>query len=1111
MGDALARTLTVVIALGGAILVAAVEANAAASPSAMAPPPVRVWAGTETIDTYEEGPPDLNPPFDLFAGGRFSYPYTMRLNLTERRSPRVWRTLNLENEHLRVSVLPDLGGRLWRSVDKANGAQMFYANPSLKFAQVAYRGAWATFGIEFNFPVSHNWVTSSPVDHALSRNPDGSASIVVGNIDLVHGMQWRVALTLRPGRSVLEQSTTLYNRSDLRHRFYWWTNAAVESWDDSELVYPMEFTASHGFNQVDTWPVDSSGTDLSRPGNHRKGAVSLFSHGSREPFMGVYHPHTRAGVAHYADPAALPARKVWSWGNDAEGLDWRRALSDNQSAEVEIQAGLFRNQETYAFLEPQESIQFDEYWIPVRDIGGFSRVTPEAVVRVSRERAGERAVLTVGAQVTRRLAGGRLRIKEKGRVVAETALDLTPAQTFSKAYPELPPAARYEVEIADSAGVLWLGHAEGRYDLVPASEIKTGPQPVHSFPPVEAQAAGDFLERGRGEELEGKLLRAWETYEEGRRRFPEDFALSKASGRLAVDLSRFEEAAPRLEQALARVSNDAETQYYLGCARAALGRRPEASGAAAPEGPRALWEAASHFPRTRAASLLQLARLSARSGDRAQAVAQLGEAVRAEPRMILAGGLEVALLRRSGRLLEARARLPHWRSLDPTSSLLRNEAVKLGAADPDLWGHLAGDPQRVLEIAVDYMEIGAWDDALEILAREYPTGTGVFAEPGMPSPSQHPELAYYRGYCREQLGGSGRADFDAASRMATAYVFPRRAWTIPVLRRALAANPADATAHFLLGALHLAGGRVAAAVAEWEEGRRLNPNMPVLHRDLGMALLHGGQLDRARDVLLDGLTADPRNVEVYQALDQVLGLLERPATERVAALERYPDPRDLPSPLVFKLALALLEEGRFADAERLFPGRFFPREEFGTNVRSVYLEVELQRALALARKGECVDARREVGSLGAEVPGLSFTRDGLAALLAGARCHYLLGEVFAACRDEAAARTHWEAAAAGGDDYPQPTAAFAYLAGRRLGAGSEGERRARLEAALASWNNRLASGTNFPGANACGQGYFLLALGREKEGRAKLREALLLPDKMMSHYLSRAALTSAPQ
>ena len=80
--------------------------------------------------------------------------------------------------------------------------------------------------------------------------------------------------------------------------------------------------------------------------------------------MGIYHPRTRAGVAHYADPAELPAKKVWSWGRDADGLDWRKALSDNGSAEAEIQAGLFRNQETYAFLAPQETIRFRETGCP---------------------------------------------------------------------------------------------------------------------------------------------------------------------------------------------------------------------------------------------------------------------------------------------------------------------------------------------------------------------------------------------------------------------------------------------------------------------------------------------------------------------------------------------------------------------------------------------------------------------------------------------------------------------------------------------------------------------------------------------------------------------------
>ena len=249
---------------------------------------------------------------------------------------------------------------------------MFYANPSIKKAAISYRGAWAAFGIEFNFPVSHNWVTMSPVDFAFAKHDDGSASVTVGNIDRVYGMEWSVELILRPKSTVLEERVTLNNRSDVRHRFYWWNNAGIQAWDDSQIVYPMRFAASHGFTEIRPWPIDD-GLDLSMLRNHTRGPVSEFVHGSREDFMGVWNPKTNTGTVHFADYAALPAKKIWSWGADADGLDWRKALSDDNSAYLEVQAGLFRNQETYAFLEPRQTLQFSEYWMPVREIGGIAR------------------------------------------------------------------------------------------------------------------------------------------------------------------------------------------------------------------------------------------------------------------------------------------------------------------------------------------------------------------------------------------------------------------------------------------------------------------------------------------------------------------------------------------------------------------------------------------------------------------------------------------------------------------------------------------------------------------------------------------------------------------
>src|SRR5499427_634567 len=224
---------------------------------------VRVWEGVLKLPAYEEGAPDPNPPFDQFSTGRFNYPYTLRNEIPNARAEHEWRAIYLEKDYLKCSVLPDIGGHLYTCIDKISEQPMFYANPSIKKARIGYRGAWAAFGVEFNFPVSHNWMSMSPVDFAYAAHSDGSASVTVGNIDRVYGMEWRVELILRPGSTVLEQRVELSNRSDVRQRFYWWNNAGVQVWDDSRVEYPMRYAAAHGFAEVQTWPVDREGKDLS--------------------------------------------------------------------------------------------------------------------------------------------------------------------------------------------------------------------------------------------------------------------------------------------------------------------------------------------------------------------------------------------------------------------------------------------------------------------------------------------------------------------------------------------------------------------------------------------------------------------------------------------------------------------------------------------------------------------------------------------------------------------------------------------------------------------------------------------------------------------------------
>ena len=1047
---------------------------------------VRVWQGVLEIPVYEEGAPDPNPSFDQFETSRFSYPYTLRREITDRRVAHKLRAVFLENEYLKCSVLPDIGGHIYTCLDKISGQPMFYANPSIKKALIGYRGAWAAFGVEFNFPVSHNWMSMSPVDFAFSTHPDGSASVTVGNVDRVYGMEWTVELMLRPGSTVLEQHVTLSNRSDVRHRFYWWSNAGVQIWDDSHIEYPMQFSASHGFTEVQPWPVDSSGKDLSIIRNQTDGPVSVFIHGSREEFMGLWHPHTNAGTVHFSRYSELPAKKIWSWGVDADGLDWRKALSDNESAYAEIQGGLFRNQETYAFLQPRQHISFTEYWMPVRGTDGISRANLAGVVHI--ERKGDRVLFALN--VNRKIPDATLRILDGADEVTKEKGDLGPEKTWTRELPAPTRDRKYTFELRDGHGDVLMTHTEGRYDWTPASEIKVGPQTNYEIPGDNQKSEDDWLQAGNSQELDGNLLAAVSIYHKALLKYPASYELLKAAGRLDTSLKRFDEALPRLSAAHSRNTTDAEVSYYLGIAEEALGDRRKALG---------LEEMALRSPEFRAAAALRLAEDAARHGAISEAQKFLENGLKSAPGDLRLQEESLALQSASGNP-ETTARAKELLQLYPTSSFLRELAK-----EPDLQ-HLAADPYRVLRVASQFAALGLYHQAVEVLSRSYPAVDPDQAEPGTALPQNNPLVAYFRGYCREQLGESGARDYSEASRLSTLYVFPSTLDDQLALQAALHANPEDPTAHYLLGTWFYARAKTSEALREWNAARRLNARIPALDASIGMALLHdNADFPAASDAFQEGIRNDAKNILNYSGAVDAMTLAGASAAQRVAALQRYPDIKAMPNALVEELALNLAEAGNYENALAMFRGRFFGREEGGTNIRQVWVEVRILQASGLVQTHSCQAALDIAGHLAAAVPGLAFTEDGLTPFADSARSNYLMGEVYSLCgkADRAAEKFAQASQAAGGSNL-----VWKWAAARKLPNFDAKDWNERLRTAAAT-EEQSARATTRQSSRFYNAGVLWIAAGQAGHANELLRAAILSPDTNLSHHLARLALTGS--
>jgi tetratricopeptide (TPR) repeat protein len=1041
----------------------------------------RAFLGSITLPTYEEGPPSPNPPFDIYASEDFNYPYTMRTNLTGSKVDHTWRAVILENEYLKCTILPDLGGHIYTCLDKISGQPMFYQNPSIKKAEIGHRGAWAAFGVEYNFPVSHNWASLSPVDFTYATQADRSASVTVSNIDRPYGMQWSVELVLRPKSTLLEEHVTLYNRSDVRHRYYWWDNAAVQVWDDSRIDYPMKHVASHGFTDVYPWPnLRPGGADLRIIANQKDGPVSYFAHGSHETFMGIWNPKTDTGTAHFSEYRDLPANKIWSWGVDADGMAWRKALSDNDSAYVEVQAGLFRNQETYAFLDPGQVIRFTEYWMPARGTGGISRANKAAVVHL--EVRG--TILAARLNVNAPIAAASLSLSQDGKVLWHETSDLDPTTTWTKSIPIQRADSSFTFELRDRDSHSLLLQTVDHYDLDPPGSIKVGPQTAYAMPGPERRSEDDWLQFGKDQELNGKVVQAFGTYQTALEKFPHSFSLEVAEGRLAASLQRYAEAVPFLEDAQSRDTPNSVVAYYLGIAQQGLGNLRAAE---------TTYEIAYRQDSMRAPAAIKLGQLSAREGKPQAGISFFKAAVAAQPGNSLAQEDLEAVTRVSGAVAEADAEARQALELSPTSDFLKEE---VGAPDTQ---HLAADPYRVLRVAAQYMGLGLYERALAVLTRNYQPVPADQSEPGSVLPQNHPLVMYYAAYCRMKLDRNRAADWVDASKLSISLVFPSTDTDRLVLEAALTQNPSDATAHYLLGTQLFSEGLFDAGIKHWEEAKALMPQMPVVDADLGKAwLLIKQDTRRAQQAFMDGSISDPVNADIYVGLDQAMSLTSSPAAERSATLSRYPSADNplakMPSNLVYQLALTRAEAGQFDAALSLFQDRFFPREEGGVSSDEVLFEVKLLQAERNSADSQCGAAESFLGSASSSL-----------AVTGSARMLFKLAHIAKQCGKADEVQTLLRTAA-GANATPE-NLPWVLKANEALGTGDVTELRAALRTSIPA-PEHLNEITAFSSHRWYVIGLDQAALGDSAAAEKSFRNALLLPDSHMSHHLARAGLAT---
>ncbi|WP_382307837.1 DUF5107 domain-containing protein [Herbiconiux sp. UC225_62] len=1026
---------------------------------------VACWSEPVEIGTYEPAEPDRYPLFldrRVYQGssGRV-YPIPFVDRIAQEPVPRLWQAIHLENQWVRLMLLPEIGGRIHIGYDKTNGYDFFYRNNVIKPALVGLAGPWISGGVEFNWPQHHRPGTFLPVETAIERTDAGDVTVWHSDLDPLQRMRGSHGVRLRGDSSVIEVAARLHNRTDEPQTFLWWANVAARSDGDYQSFFPTDvhYVADHARRAITAFPradrpyygvdypalADAEHPDADRLDFYGNIPVptSYMITDTRDSFFGGYDHDARAGFVHWADRAIAPGKKQWTWGDGPIGRAWDAQLTDNDGPYVELMAGVYTdNQPDFSYLAPGETRRFSQFWFPIRELGPAQQATREIAVSLGVERG---SVATDGVDVRVGVSSAvvqeraRVVLELRGQVVTEWETALSPAQPFV----DTTTIGGESVAVRDDELTLRV-LADGQELIAwqprpttdgPGEAGETDAEPwVATEPPLpgDIESVDELYLTGVHLVQYRHPTRSPVPYfEEVLRRDPLD---SRASVALAAGHHRrgeYDRARRLLEGALERLTRrnlnpaSGEASYRLGLV---LERQGEFD-AAADRFAKSAWDAAWAHP-----AHLALARLALRAGRPAEARAHADDARRLDSESPEARHLAILASRRLGRDTEAFWLLDETLDVDPLDPVALALAGRLAAIDP----------KTPLLVATGLARAGHWDEALA-LTETLVAAPAEASDRATPAPGERrapttfgnpvPLTHYLRATWLTARGGSDAGASAAAERAGaraadSTYAFPAGLDEHDALVAAIAVDPSDPVAPALLGAWLLDAGRTADARVALENALANGSADPVAWRNAAVATVNTGGDAEAADAYfaraLELSPDDPRLVFERDLLASVRGI---PIAERLAAIERH-DPRVfVRDDLTLGYLDLLLAEDRVDDALRILSTRRFQPFEGGEGKA---IAVYDRATLSIARTLIDTDARAAVELLrsGIDVP--ANLGEGRHPADSVAERFLLLGDALERTGDTAAAVAAWKRARSGGGPLavaPRPAEAADYWTG----------------------------------------------------------------------------------
>ena len=990
---------------------------------------VRAWTEEVAIPTYEIGNAEKNPIFlekRVYQGSSgVVYPYPVIEKISDEKHDKIYNAVFLENEYLKIMILPELGGRVQMAYDKIKQRHFIYYNQVIKPALVGLTGPWISGGIEFNWPQHHRPSTFLPVDHTIENNADGSVTVWVNENEKMFHQKGMAGFTLHPGKAYLEIKGKLYNPTPVPQTFLWWANPAVAVNDFYQSVFPPDVHAvfDHGKRDVSTFPIAtgtyykidySAGVDIS---NYKNIPVptSYMAINSEFNFVGGYENDTRAGVLHVANHHVSPGKKQWTWGNGDFGKAWDRNLTDEDGPYIELMAGIFTdNQPDFSWLQPYEEKTFTQYFLPYRELGVVKNASQDILMNM--ELVEGKAAIKIFATSLQKNVTIKLNdfLNEK--------VDLSPESVYTK-----------EIEVGHIAfeDLSLAVYSETGHKLLAIETQKTEkpamPEAAKpAFSPEETPTCEQLYLTGLHlEQYRHATYNAADYYHEALKRDPSDVRNNNAMGLWLLRRGKFVASEKYFKAAvdtqLQRNPNpyDGEPLYNLGLSLKFQGKTREAYD----KFYKSCWNAAMQD-----AGYFSCAQISCINQNYNDALHEVDKSLVRNWHNHKARALKTTILRKMGQENAALNLIEDSLKIDLFNFGCRFEKYLLTGFAGDLaemHKYMRGEIHNYEIVALDYIAAGMYSEAVSILEE------GAKVCSSLPSPQGEgarrageatPMTYYYMGWALYLDGKNSHSAFAKAAAHAPEFCFPNRLEAILALECAQAINPNDAKAPYYLGNLWYDKRQYTEAVECWEKSVSIDDAYPTVLRNLSLAYFNKlNDETRAVEYLEKAFHLDKTDARVLMELDQLHKRLCRPHAERLAFLDKYFNLVEQRDDVYLEYVTLNNQLGNYAKAIELIDKRIFHPWEGGEGkVPAQYQLARVELAKQLIAKNEFLQAIKLLNEC------LVYPHHLGEGKLHGAQendFYYWLGCAYEGMKEPDKARKYWELAK---DGITEPAAAIFY-------------------------------------------------------------------------------------